>query len=89
MGNTEIIGIGAVAVALFGAFSSVVWKLSEAHRKDFTELTNRVINVVEKNAEAMSKLTTSVDENTKVTGATKDTFNSILGEMLRLQGRKK
>lgn len=82
LGAPEIIGIGTVAAG----FGVLVWRMWQAH----TDLTKRVIDVVEKNAQSDEKLSSalkavdrSVQENTSVTKATKDGFNSLLVELLR------
>lgn len=83
MGNTEIIGIGVVAVTLFTTFTGVILKITADHRAAYQSLSNKVIEVVEKNADAFSTFTSAIHENTKATEKSSDNFNQLLKELLR------
>jgi len=73
--NPETVGIGAIALALIG----LVWKIWKEHSR----LTDKVADVLEKNAVSHEHLNQSVKENTQVTKQTRDTFSKLITQILK------
>tara|TARA_R100001086_G_scaffold247916_4_gene183514 strand:- start:1258 stop:1497 length:240 start_codon:yes stop_codon:yes gene_type:complete len=71
----EVIGIGGVAVG----FGYLLWKIWNSQ----TEMTSRVIDVVEKSAKANMELKNSIDENTRETREQRDVLSRLLLESVK------
>lgn len=73
MGIETLIQGGAVGISIsLIALVSKIWL-------DTTKHTNRVIDVVEKNATAIASLKGAIRENTQITRETKEMINHING----------
>lgn len=77
LGLGEVIGIGGVAV---GA-GWLIWKMWADH----TELTKRVINVVENDTTAKVELKSVIEANTKETRENRDVLSKLLLESVKQQ----
>lgn len=87
--SIDVIGaIGAVVIPL-GGLMLKMWvdhsRLAREMMERHTDISKRVIDVVEKNSESFQRLNASVDENTKVTRETRkvleaqnDQFSKLL-----------
>ena len=84
---SETVGIGAIAVALIGLLTKV-WL-------DSSKNVVKIIDVVEKNANAMTRLTDAVKDNTAVNKDTRKIINDyhsntalLIRKLTRGNGKK-
>lgn len=97
MENTEVLGIGVVAVTLFAAFTAIVLKMWKEHTKltvKLLEMSEKQSTSAEKLANAISNIEKATNANTEVTRATgeltkqtRDTISELILNVLRGQSR--
>lgn len=73
----ELTGIAGVAIG----FGVLIWRMWQSH----TELSGKMIEVVQKDAETKIELKNAIEANTLVGKETKDALNNVLLELVKAQ----
>jgi ethanolamine utilization protein EutA (predicted chaperonin) len=82
---SQVVGVGALALG-FGGILLKIWRdsttMMKEHRKEQSLLTEKVIQVVEKDAQTKAELKAVINEDVKATKETKDMLSKVLLELI-------